>query len=77
MNLGGAREWARALVENGISEGAKVIDATMGNGNDTLWLTKIVGETGMVYAFDVQEEAVENTRKRLQDENMLSRAQLF
>ncbi len=77
MNLGGAREWARALIENSISEGARVIDATMGNGHDTLWLTKLVGDTGMVYAFDVQKEAVENTRKRLEEENMLSRAQLF
>lgn len=77
VNLGSAREWARTLIENSISEGAKAIDATMGNGHDTLWLAKLVGENGMVYAFDVQKEAVENTRKRLEEENMLSRAQLF
>ena len=39
-------------------------DFTMGNGNDTLFLCSLVPE-GMVYAFDIQPEAVENTRKRL------------
>jgi methylase of polypeptide subunit release factors len=77
VNLGGAREWARALVENGISQGAKVIDATMGNGHDTLWLAKLVGDTGMVYAFDVQQEAVNNTAKRLEEAGVRDRANLF
>lgn len=76
-NLGGAREWARAFIENNVKEGAKVIDATMGNGYDTLWLARLVGETGKVYAFDVQKEALENTRKRLEEENVLSRAVLY
>ncbi len=76
-NLGGAREWARAFIEANVKDGAKVIDATMGNGYDTVWLAKLVGETGKVYAFDVQPEAVENTRKRLEDENLLSRAALY
>lgn len=76
-NLGGAREWARAFIEANVEEGAKVIDATMGNGYDTEWLAKLVGETGKVYAFDVQPEAVENTKKRLEEENLLSRATLY
>lgn len=76
-NLGGAREWARAFVEANVKEGAKVIDATMGNGYDTVWLAKLVGEAGRVYAFDVQSEALENTKKRLEDENMLPRATLY
>lgn len=76
-NLGGAREWARAFVEENVKEGAKVIDATMGNGYDTVWLAKLVGESGKVYAFDVQREAVENTRKRLENENLLPRTALY
>lgn len=76
-NLGGAREWARAFVEENVKEGAKVIDATMGNGYDTVWLAKLVGESGKVYAFDVQSEAVENTRKRLENENLLPRTALY
>ena len=50
-----------------IREGDLVIDATCGNGNDTLLLSAAVGESGDVLAVDIQEEAVEKTKKRLQD----------
>ena len=48
-----------------IKEGETVVDFTMGNGNDTLYLSKAVGESGKVYAFDVQEEALVSTRAHL------------
>lgn len=48
-----------------ISEGDTVIDFTMGNGNDTLFLSKAVGEVGRVYAFDIQQEALDSTRAHL------------
>ncbi|MBQ8529528.1 MAG: SAM-dependent methyltransferase, partial [Clostridia bacterium] len=37
----------------------------MGNGNDTLFLSKTVGEGGRVYAFDIQSEALASTREHL------------
>ena len=48
-----------------INEGDRVADFTMGNGNDTLWLSNTVGPDGKVYAFDIQPAALENTKKRL------------
>lgn len=72
-----ARFWARELIEDAALEGAQVIDATMGNGHDTLWLCELVGESGRVYAFDVQPEAVERTRQRLIDAGVADRARLF
>lgn len=48
-----------------IKPGDTVADFTMGNGNDTLWLSKEVGPEGKVYSFDIQEAALTNTRKRL------------
>ncbi len=45
------------------------VDFTMGNGNDTLFLSKTVGEEGRVYAFDIQEEALASTRAKLTEEN--------
>lgn len=48
-----------------ISEGDTVVDFTMGNGNDTLFLSKAVGEVGRVYAFDIQQEALDSTRAHL------------
>ena len=72
-----ARFWAAELVEPALREGARAVDATMGNGKDTLWLCSLVGETGRVYAFDVQPEAVGRTRALLEAEGVSGRATLF
>ena len=40
------------------------VDATMGNGHDTLFLAKLAKQ---VYAFDIQEQALEKTSQRLQE----------
>ncbi len=55
----------KALIAPHIREGGTVADFTMGNGNDTLWLSNAVGENGHVYAFDVQQEALESTKRLL------------
>lgn len=72
-----ARFWAAELVEPALFPGARAVDATMGNGKDTLWLCRLVGETGRVFAFDVQPEAVARTRALLEAEGMSGRAALF
>ncbi len=72
-----ARFWARELVENALFEGARAVDATMGNGHDTQWLCERVGASGRVYAFDVQAEAVERTRERLEESGLQDRARFF
>lgn len=41
------------------------MDATAGNGNDTLFLAEHVGINGHVYAFDIQQAALESTAERL------------
>jgi 16S rRNA C1402 N4-methylase RsmH len=48
-----------------IKPGDIAVDATAGNGNDTLALSNLVGAHGKVYAFDIQENAIEKTRKLL------------
>ena len=50
---------------NHLHEGGVAVDFTMGNGHDTEFLCRTVGESGRVYAFDIQEQAVESTRKNL------------
>lgn len=72
-----ARFWAREMIEGAMYEGARAIDATMGNGHDTQWLCELAGENGRIYAFDVQAEAVERTRERLAQNGLESRAVLF
>lgn len=60
-----------------LNEGDIVIDATMGNGYDTLYLAQRVGESGFVYSFDVQEEAIKSTKKRLEKEGLTDRVKLI
>jgi len=69
-----AHEWVRQAV----SEGDTVIDATVGNGHDTLFLAKLVGSEGSVIGFDVQEEALKQTGYILEggDQDYQKRVQL-
>lgn len=62
----GVIEFSHFLMEQAIEEGETVIDATCGNGNDTLFLSKLVGDTGHVFAFDIQELAIDNTKQLLE-----------
>jgi tRNA G37 N-methylase Trm5 len=59
-----------------VREGDHVIDATAGNGHDTVFLAKLVGGTGEVIAFDVQAQAIASTRERLEAEGLLERVKL-
>jgi predicted methyltransferase len=53
------------LLADLLRPGDVAIDATAGNGHDTLFLARQVGSTGCVHAFDVQQAALDETRKRL------------
>lgn len=58
--------WVHHFLEDHVQSGDICIDATMGNGNDTALLSRLVGEEGMVIAFDIQQMALDNTKKKLQ-----------
>ncbi|MGL5750786.1 MAG: tRNA (mnm(5)s(2)U34)-methyltransferase [Paraclostridium sp.] len=67
----------KILLEDVINEGDVVIDATMGNGYDTKYLAEKVGSEGLVYSFDVQEEAIKSTKKKLEKAELLDRVNLI
>lgn len=56
---------------------AVVVDGTVGNGHDTLFLAELVGERGHVYGFDVQESGLANAQERLETAQVAERATLF
>jgi tRNA G37 N-methylase Trm5 len=68
-------EIARQLIRERARENETVIDATMGNGNDTLFLAQLVKEQGKVIAFDIQEQAIEKTKERLVSEGVAERVE--
>lgn len=50
-----------------LHEGDVAVDFTMGNGHDTEFLSKTVGESGRVFAFDIQEQALKSTENNLKN----------
>ena len=58
-------EQAHTAIRTRVALNATVIDATAGNGHDTLFLAELVGSRGTVFAFDIQNQALETTRSRL------------
>lgn len=63
MTIPKCLEWAHEITERAMRAGpCLAVDATAGNGHDTLHLATLAGPDGMVWGFDVQDEAIENTR---------------
>jgi predicted methyltransferase len=56
---------AHEAVAAALRPGGRAIDATAGNGHDTLLLARSVAPGGRVIAFDVQAAALEQTARRL------------
>lgn len=70
MYLTPVLRFAHRLLSDTVSVGDAVMDGTAGNGHDTLLLAKLVGIEGKVWAFDVQEQALQATLGRLKNEGM-------
>ncbi len=68
---------AHNKVASYLIEGDRVVDATMGNGFDTLFLAGGVGERGKVYSFDLQVAALTKTKERLKEAHLLDRVRLI
>lgn len=77
MKLKAILPFARTLLETAISPGDTVVDATLGNGHDTVFLAELVGKDGQVFGFDIQEDAIVNSKRRLEDKHLSKRVTLF
>ncbi|MBQ0138996.1 MAG: class I SAM-dependent methyltransferase [Kurthia sp.] len=77
MKLQRVLNYAQFLMKDFVEAGDVVVDATAGNGYDTALLAELVGESGHVYAFDVQEQAVEATKRRLNELNLAMRCDVI
>lgn len=73
MGLMRVLPFAKQLLSDHVQPGSVAIDMTAGNGHDTLFLAEQVGESGHVYAFDIQKEAVEATRTRIEEASFSDR----
>lgn len=75
--ISNAVNYVKENVEKVIKEDSIVIDATIGNGHDTLFLRKQLSEKGFLYGFDIQQKAIKETKKRLIDNNCYSGVELI
>jgi len=55
---------AHDLIRDILRPGDIAIDATVGNGHDTLFLAEQIAPSGHVYGFDIQQAAIDSTREK-------------
>ncbi len=67
----------KEVIARNVSVGDICIDATAGRGYDTEYLCGLVGESGHVTAFDIQQDAVDSTRKLLEKSGYSDRADVL
>jgi SAM-dependent methyltransferase len=68
---------ASSWIEVALFDGALAIDATVGNGYDTLFLAHRVGPKGKVLGFDVQKAALAGAREILKFVGSIDRVSLI
>lgn len=56
---------AHNLIKEVLHTGDIAIDATIGNGHDTLFLVEQVSPSGRVFGFDIQKAAIDSTRVKV------------
>ncbi len=71
-----AVQWARVFIHPALKNGSIAVDATAGNGHDTLFLAENVGQ-GQVYSMDIQDTALEKTSEALKSAGLLDRVTLI
>jgi hypothetical protein len=59
------------LLQSFVHPGDRVVDATCGNGHDTLLLARLAGPSGRVWAFDIQDDAINRTARLLAEAGVL------
>lgn len=60
-----------------VRDGHYAVDATCGNGHDTLLLARLVGVSGHVWGFDIQQQAIAETGRRLTEAELSCRVTLL
>ena len=70
MNFQSVTSMAHRFAKCHVQSGDLCIDATVGNGYDTVLLASLVGDSGKVLGIDIQEQAVEKSRRRLEESRL-------
>jgi SAM-dependent methyltransferase len=66
----------RLFLRERVGAGDRVIDATCGNGHDTLYMARLVGEQGRVWSFDIDRNALDAAWEKLRQASLDSVVEL-
>jgi 16S rRNA C1402 N4-methylase RsmH len=72
MDLMQGVEFSHWLFNNHLEKHDILIDATCGNGKDTLFLANKLTSEGKLYAFDIQKEPIKNTKNKVKENDLKS-----
>ena len=76
MNYTSLTEQAHQIARQHLIAGSHAIDCTVGNGHDLLFLAQHVGDSGLVFGYDIQKSALEKTTAKLAEAQLSQRVQL-
>lgn len=68
---------AHSFLSSHVRPGDLCIDATAGRGRDTVFLCRLVGDSGRVLAYDIQQNAVDETTALLEKEQLSHIGRVF
>lgn len=70
-------QWAQKIIEKMVKEPGFCIDATAGTGQDTIFLCELCKKKGQVLAMDIQKQAIDLTRERVEKQGYSSMVTLI
>lgn len=77
MQTYNATRIAHQLVQDKLSNAKYVVDATAGNGKDTLFIAQNTPENAIIWAFDIQPAAIANTKDVLANHGYINKVRLI
>lgn len=77
MQILNASEISRRILLPKLAVAGCIVDATAGNGHDTLFLARYSPKNAQIYAFDVQEKALSQTRRLLAEHALQEKVSLI
>lgn len=65
MRLNNLLDIQKLLIKTYLDRISVGVDATLGNGNDTVTMCEMFGDSIKIYAFDIQKQAIESSKKSI------------
>lgn len=62
--------WVQEILKPYVEKARILVDGTAGNGWDTLYLVKYSSKEARIFSFDIQPDAIENTRNLIEKDNL-------